>query len=115
MINRTERWFNRTLEQWTLDTTTEAMKDCVSLQQVYGGLSDDFGVSSEDLETEVFEVLEKMFRSGIMPVVQGVGGKLSKDPQFTGSAEVMARQIIKAVRDDPELATFTGMWLGTPR
>lgn len=112
MIDCRERWFNRSLDQWVDDTTQEAKRDCVSLQQVYGALADDFNLHGADFEMAVLHVLKQIFESGIAPVVQDVNGGLARDMAFTGSPEKMAIDVIALVKGDPELASFSGIWLG---
>ena len=112
--NYREKWFNRPLEQWLADTIREARRDAVSLQQIYGALSDDFNISTDGFDEAALYVLNSMFKSGIFPVVSVVGGGWVKDQGFIDVSETEARNIMAAVKNEPELATFAGIWLGIP-
>jgi hypothetical protein len=109
-----EKWFNRSLDQWLNDTIEDGLRDCISLDQVYGGLKDDFGLSASDLERTFAEVLLKIFTAGIAPLTVEDGGWIL-DQKFAGTPVSMVDTVVMAVEHDPELASLTGLWLGTNR
>jgi hypothetical protein len=109
-----EKWFNRSLDQWLCDTIEDGQRDCISLNQVYRGLKDDFGLPANDLEKTFAEVLLKIFTAGIAPLTVE-DGRWVLDQKYAGAPEAMVDAIVMALEHDPELASFTGLWLGTNR
>jgi hypothetical protein len=109
-----EKWFNRSLDQWLCDTIEDGQQDCISLDQVYRGLKDDFGLPANDLEKTFAEVLLKIFTAGIAPLTVE-DGRWVLDQKYAGAPEAMVDAIVMALEHDPELASFTGLWLGTNR
>jgi hypothetical protein len=114
MTQHREKWFGRSLNEWLCDTIKEGRRDCISLQQVYWTLKDDFSLPAKDFENSFQEALVKIFSAGIAPLTVE-NGTWVLDPKFAGPPEAMAGAVVMALEHDPELASFTGLWLGTSR
>lgn len=109
MLDRKEKWFNRTFAEWMSDIIQEARRDMVSADQIVGALTDDFGFSGEELVLAERMTFERLFISDVR-IVQSDDDDLYIPHGATISPQAFADYLVAYIADHEEAATLGGLW-----
>ena len=111
MSNYRERWFNRSLDEWSHDLVLEASRDAVNTEQVYSALKNDFGMEEEESRLYFKKTLKNLINAGAKVVVYDNEG-FWKDPDYhdlAGKEEY--EYVVERSLTEECLYPLSGLWL----